>query len=134
MNATSTNLLTSPATGAPVRGSGSDAGRAAGFLTTSGASGVAVNADDTRRDGGEKPASFTTNFAREIGSTTMASKEQNTRGAMGTKRRRRTPNYGIERTYEWPAETWPKCPKCGKPVDVCETHCRQCGEEQPLAF
>jgi hypothetical protein len=63
----------------------------------------------------------------------MPSREQSTRGAMGTRRRVRRPKH-VQATTVWPPETWPKCPRCDKPVSVHEDKCPACGAEMPLPF
>jgi len=69
----------------------------------------------------------------------MAGKEQNTRGAMGTRRRRKPVAATgwlseAECRERWPEVTWPKCPRCDRPVEVHRQHCPACGTEMPLPF
>jgi predicted amidophosphoribosyltransferase len=52
---------------------------------------------------------------------------------MGTRRRVRRPKH-VQATTVWPPETWPKCPRCDKPVSVHEDKCPACGAEMPLPF
>jgi len=70
---------------------------------------------------------------------TMPGKEQRTRGAMGTRRRRKPVAASgwlseAEQLRRWPEMTWPKCPQCGQPVHNRETKCPACGAEMPLPF